>query len=165
MEIFLYGLEIITIITGVLIGIDKVVGMVAKHKKGINEKTRQKLVENYRKIFDQLMPEYLQPLNDKVDKIKEINEEQSATIELLKSNTQEIFRQQIEDIYYTYRAEKSFPQYIKEVLDEKYQIYTAANGNHHIGKLYKRMCKWSTYDAVPEYDKDINDIELDGEGK
>ena len=159
MNNFLYVLEIITIITGVLIGIDKVLGMIAKHKATIDGKTQKKMIQNYKTIFDKLMPDYLKPLNEKIDKIKEINEEQSKTIELLKADTQEIFRQQIEDIYRYYKAERRFPVYVKEILDEKYEIYTNAGGNHHIKKLYNRMMAWETYEAVPEYDLDIKDGE------
>lgn len=159
MDNFLYVLEIITIITGVLIGIDKVLSMIAKHKATISGKTQEKMVQNYKTIFDKLMPDYLRPLNEKIDKIKEINEEQSKTIELLKADTQEIFRQQIEDIYREYKAERRFPVYIKEILDEKYEIYTNAGGNHHIKKLYNRMAAWETYEAIPEYDLDIKDGE------
>jgi hypothetical protein len=159
MEAFLYILEVISIITGVLIAVDKILSIMAKHKTKFGEKTQERLVNNYKIIFDKLMPAYLKPIKDEVKEIKEINKDQSKTIELLKANTQELFRQRIEEIYYTYKKERSMPMHIRECLDEKYETYTAAGGNHHIHKLYKRMSKWSTYEAIPEYDIDIEEGE------
>ena len=48
MEAFLYVLEIVSIVTGVLIAVDKVLSIMAKHKTKFGEKTQERLVNNYK---------------------------------------------------------------------------------------------------------------------
>ena len=130
-------------------------------KKRQDEASKKRALE----VLDELMPKYLKDYSQKVDDmlaqekkeleaIKAINEEQSKTIELLRKNTLDVLRQKIENIYYTYRAERRLPQYAKEALDELYADYRAGGGNHHIVKLYARMEQWEVYASIPEYDRE-----------
>lgn len=118
-------------------------------------KTRNKYLADRQKYLQEIETEVLSHTEKDLREIKSMNENQSKIIDLLRKNTLDVLRQKIEKIYYDYRVEKKMPRYIKESLDELYKDYTEGGGNHHIGKLYTRMCEWEVYDAIPEYDKDI----------
>lgn len=167
-------LSAVTIIYTFCINIFKNIGV---FKKKEEEREKQKL----KKILDELMPEYLlqhdlktreKYLSDRerylqeistevlshtendLKVIKQLNEEQTKIIDLLRRNTLDVLRQKIENIYYQYRSQKAFPMYVAENLEELYGDYTEGGGNHHIGKLYERMKTWDTYDELPEYEKE-----------
>ncbi len=119
------------------------------------KKRKNKEVEELlEKSIDNILPKYINPMSNEINNIKNLNEEQLKTINLLGNNVRDILRQKIECIYYLYKNEKAIPQYQLENLEELYSDYKELNGNHHIDKLYNRMKSWTITNELPEYDKD-----------
>lgn len=66
----------------------------------------------------------------------------TEAIATLQKGTKDVLRQKIMDIYHEFKAERKFPVYSKEKLDELYKDYKAEKGNSYIDKYYARMSKW-----------------------
>lgn len=169
-------LDWIILIGAAAVALGNIIKFFAKPTSLFKKKANKELSALLKSNFQELMPSYLEFISQKerserneenkalkeeilaetkaqLDKILEINEKQSAMIDRLEKSNLDILRQRIENIYYKYADTKRIPRYVKENLDELYQDYIAAGGNHHIPKLYKRIQDWDVIDIIPEYDR------------
>lgn len=116
--------------------------------------TKEKYLSDRQRYLQEISTEVLSHTEKDLRVIKELTEDQSKIIDLLRRNTLDVLRQKIENIYYEYRNKKAFPIYVAENLEELYYDYREGGGNHHIVKLYERMQTWEQYDELPEYEKE-----------
>lgn len=142
---------LIAAVIGAIVAICKAIGKPFKFftKRGKEIRNKERI-----EALDQLMPQYFEPLYIELEEIHNINKNQNETMDLLKKNLQDILRQNIEQIYDEFENKKQLPRYVKENLDELYADYKAAKGNHHIDKLYNRMCSWPVTEEKSKYDLD-----------
>lgn len=90
-------------------------------------------------IIDKKLPQYLQENNknidEKLDKILEINQEQTRKIEQLEDSNIDMLRREIKKIYSKYRVFKKISQYDKIDCAKLVEDYRAENGNTYIEDL------------------------------
>ena len=117
--------------------------------------TRDKYLKDRQQYLLDIKEEVLAETKDTLEKIMQLNIEQSKSIELLTNSSKDIMRQRIMDIYHKYKREKTYPMYEKEKLEELYKDYKAEKGNSYIDKYYNRMRTWETY--YEDVDADYGD--------
>lgn len=142
---------LIAAVIGAIVAICKAIG---KPFKFLNKRGKERRNEERLESLDQLMPQYFEPVYTELEEIREMNQAQNETMDLLKRNLQDVLRQNIEQIYDEFESKKQLPQYVRENLDELYADYKAAKGNHHIDKLYNRMHSWPVTEEKSKYDLD-----------
>lgn len=90
-------------------------------------------------IIDEKLPQYLQENNknidEKLDKILEINQEQTRKIEQLEDSNTDMLRREIKKIYSKYRVFKKISQYDKIDCAKLVEDYRAENGNTYVEDL------------------------------
>lgn len=90
-------------------------------------------------IIDEKLPQYLQENNknidEKLDKILEINQEQTRKIEQLEDSNTDMLRREIKKIYGKYRVFKKISQYDKIDCAKLVEDYRAENGNTYVEDL------------------------------
>ena len=90
-------------------------------------------------IIDEKLPQYLQENNknidEKLDKILEINQEQTRKIEQLEDSNIDMLRREIKKIYGKYRVFKKISQYDKIDCAKLVEDYRAENGNTYVEDL------------------------------
>ena len=90
-------------------------------------------------IIDEKLPQYLQEnnknINEKLDKILEINQEQTRKIEQLEDSNTDMLRREIKKIYGKYRVFKKISQYDKIDCAKLVEDYRAENGNTYVEDL------------------------------
>lgn len=90
-------------------------------------------------IIDEKLPQYLQGNNknidEKLDKILEINQEQTRKIEQLEDSNIDMLRREIRKIYGKYRVFKKITQYDKIDCAKLVEDYQAENGNTYVEDL------------------------------
>lgn len=90
-------------------------------------------------IIDEKLPQYLQENNknidEKLDKILEINQEQTRKIEQLEDSNIDMLRREIRKIYGKYRVFKKISQYDKIDCAKLVEDYRAENGNTYVEDL------------------------------
>lgn len=90
-------------------------------------------------IIDEKLPQYLQENNknidEKLDKILEINQEQTRKIEQLEDSNIDMLRREIKKIYSKYRVFKKISQYDKIDCAKLVEDYRAENGNTYVEDL------------------------------
>lgn len=90
-------------------------------------------------IIDKKLPQYLQEnnknINEKLDKILEINQEQTRKIEQLEDSNTDMLRREIKKIYGKYRVFKKISQYDKIDCAKLVEDYRAENGNTYVEDL------------------------------
>ena len=90
-------------------------------------------------IIDEKLPQYLQGNNknidEKLDKILEINQEQTRKIEQLEDSNIDMLRREIRKIYGKYRVFKKITQYDKIDCAKLVEDYRAENGNTYVEDL------------------------------
>ena len=90
-------------------------------------------------IIDEKLPQYLQENNknidEKLDKILEINQEQTRKIEQLEDSNTDMLRREIKKIYGKYRVFKKITQYDKIDCAKLVEDYQAENGNSYVEDL------------------------------
>ena len=90
-------------------------------------------------VIDEKLPQYLQKNNknidEKLDKILEINQEQTQKIEQLEDSNIDMLRREIKKIYGKYRAFKKISQYDKIDCAKLVEDYRAENGNTYVEDL------------------------------
>lgn len=90
-------------------------------------------------IIDEKLPQYLQENNknidEKLDKILEINQEQTRKIEQLEDSNIDMLRREIRKIYGKYRVFKKITQYDKIDCAKLVEDYQAENGNTYVEDL------------------------------
>lgn len=144
----------IVLIAAVLAALTAIYKAIGKPFKFLEKKQKEKQREYTIELLKELAPKYLAPLKNDLDKLMQINEAQNDMMDLMKHIIQDILRQKIEAIYDTYKDKRKLPSYVVEILDELYADYKAADGNHHIDKLYARMKSWPIYEEKSKYDID-----------
>ena len=90
-------------------------------------------------IIDEKLPQYLQENNknidEKLDKILEINQEQTRKIEQIEDSNIDMLRRKKKKIYGKYRAFKKISQYDKIDCAKLVEDYRAENGNTYVEDL------------------------------
>ena len=90
-------------------------------------------------VIDEKLPQYLQKNNknidEKLDKILEINQEQTRKIEQLEDSNTDMLRREIKKIYGKYRVFKKISQYDKIDCAKLVEDYRAENGNTYVEDL------------------------------
>ena len=90
-------------------------------------------------VIDEKLPQYLQKNNknidEKLDKILEINQEQTRKIEQLEDSNIDMLRREIKKIYGKYRVFKKISQYDKIDCAKLVEDYRAENGNTYVEDL------------------------------
>lgn len=90
-------------------------------------------------IIGEKLPQYLQEnnknINEKLDKILEINQEQTRKIEQLEDSNTDMLRREIKKIYGKYRVFKKISQYDKIDCAKLVEDYRAENGNTYVEDL------------------------------
>ena len=90
-------------------------------------------------IIDEKLPQYLQENNknidEKLDKILEVNQEQTRKIEQLEDSNIDMLRREIRKIYGKYRVFKKITQYDKIDCAKLVEDYQAENGNTYVEDL------------------------------
>ena len=90
-------------------------------------------------IIEEKLPQYLQKNNknidEKLDKILEINQEQTRKIEQLEDSNIDMLRREIKKIYGKYRVFKKISQYDKIDCAKLVEDYRAENGNTYVEDL------------------------------
>lgn len=142
MEIFVYVIGVISSVAGLIVTIDKLTEIFGGHSKNFAKKNREKMVEKFKPVFEELMPKYLEPIKNELAEMKHVNSNQSKRIEVLEVDELEILRREIEDIYYTNRKDRTLSIQERTVLEEKFDMYSKKGGNHGIHTLYEEMKKW-----------------------
>ena len=97
---------------------------------------------------------YLTEIKDAV--IKDVGgtiTENKDDLEALKISAKDVLREKIMGIYYEYKAERAFPTYKKEALNQYYKDYKKLNGNSYIDKYYARMSCWK--EIFDDYEDDL----------
>lgn len=84
--------------------------------------------------------------NDLLLEIKEINLEQTKSINVMNESLKDLLRQQIMGIYYKFEDKKSLPRSARRRLDTLYKDYRAQDGNSYITEYYEEMCRWEIYE-------------------
>ena len=79
--------------------------------------------------------------------------ENKDDLEALKISAKDVLREKIMGIYYEYKAERAFPTYKKEALNQYYKDYKKLNGNSYIDKYYARMSSWK--EIFDDYEDDL----------
>lgn len=110
--------------------------------------TREKYLADRQHYLEEIKEEILISLEDTIEEILHTNQTMCVQIDAINQGTKDMLRQRIMNIYYEYRAEKAFPIYIKESLEELYKDYKGQNGNSYIDKYYKRMSTWEIIDNI-----------------
>ena len=105
-------------------------------------------------IIDEKLPQYLQENNknidEKLDKILEINQEQTRKIEQLEDSNIDMLRREIKKIYGKYRAFKKISQYDKIDCAKLVEDYRAENGNTYVEDLWAEIRTWEVVDSEDE---------------
>lgn len=105
-------------------------------------------------IIDEKLPQYLQEnnknINEKLDKILEINQEQTRKIEQLEDSNTDMLRREIKKIYGKYRAFKKISQYDKIDCTKLVEDYRAENGNTYVEDLWAEIRTWEVVDSEDE---------------
>lgn len=104
------------------------------------EREKQELEERITGVITPI----IEPIREKVDEIKEINEEQSVQLKNLTTSEKDSLRKMIMDIYQAHEDTRALPESVREQLDELYKDYKSLHGNSYIDKYYCRMSKWDT---------------------
>ena len=105
-------------------------------------------------IIDEKLPQYLQENNknidEKLDKILEINQEQTRKIEQLEDSNIDMLRREIRKIYGKYRVFKKITQYDKIDCAKLVEDYQAENGNTYVEDLWAEIRTWEVVDSEDE---------------
>ena len=100
---------------------------------------KKKNDSHIREVIDEKLPQYLQGNNknidEKLDKILEINQEQTRKIEQLEDSNIDMLRREIRKIYGKYRVFKKITQYDKIDCAKLVEDYQAENGNTYVEDL------------------------------
>ena len=100
---------------------------------------KKKSDSHIEEIIDEKLPQYLQGNNknidEKLDKILEINQEQTRKIEQLEDSNIDMLRREIRKIYGKYRVFKKITQYDKIDCAKLVEDYRAENGNTYVEDL------------------------------
>ena len=102
-----------------------------------------KLIKN---IFEKLLNNRLETIENKLNHIEETNLKQNENIEkilhqqnLLMDADKDILRSMITSKYYEAKERNYFPQYERECLTLIYRDYKTLNGNNFIDLLYEEL--------------------------
>lgn len=125
-----------------------------KYFSDYEEKSSKEKLKRQEKMISEITEQLNIQWEEKFAMLKRISKEQDEAITMLKAHTVDILRAKIEQIYYDYRETKTIPRFALENLEEYYKDYVENGGNHHIGKLYRRMKDWDISEELPEYDKE-----------
>ena len=119
-----------------------------------DEETREKYLAQRLNYLNEIQTEVTNNISVPIEDISKNMVVLTEAIATLQKGTKDVLRQKIMDIYHEFKAERRFPVYTKEKLDELYKDYTAENGNSSIDKYYGRMSKWEV-DYSEEDDDEI----------
>ena len=171
----------VVLISAVTLAITNIYKFFANPIKAGSKKANDKLNEKIDARLEEKLPEYFDKrdaetrekyLSQRMNYLNEIQTEVSNNISVpiedisknmvilteaiatLQKGTKDVLRQKIMDIYHEFKAERRFPVYTKEKLDELYKDYKAEGGNSYIDKYYGRMSKWDV-DYSEEDDDEV----------
>lgn len=119
-----------------------------------DEETREKYLAQRMNYLNEIQTEVTNNISIPIEDISKNMIVLTEAIATLQKGTKDVLRQKIMDIYHEFKAERRFPVYSKEKLDELYKDYKAENGNSYIDKYYGRMSKWDV-DYSEEDDDEI----------
>ena len=119
-----------------------------------DEETREKYLAQRLNYLNEIQTEVTNNISVPIEDISKNMVVLTEAIATLQKGTKDVLRQKIMDIYHEFKAERRFPVYTKEKLDELYKDYKAENGNSYIDKYYGRMSKWEV-DYSEEDDDEI----------
>lgn len=138
-------------VIGAITTILKVLGKpITLFKKKQNEDLSRALAEHderFQEVIDQKINSLIdEKITPSLQEIKELNQEQSSTIELLINSSKDMLRNDIMSIYERGKRTKSLSQTDREVLDELYKDYKAEHGNGAVERCYNRTLNWEVVD-------------------
>lgn len=119
-----------------------------------DQATREKYLAQRMTHLNEIQTEVTNNLSEPIEKISKNMVVLAEAIATLQKGTKDVLRQKIMDIYHEFKAERKFPIYVKEKLDELYKDYKAEKGNSYIDKYYGRMSKWEV-DYSEEDDDEV----------
>ena len=119
-----------------------------------DEETREKYLAQRMNYLNEIQTEVTNNISIPIEDISKNMVVLTEAIATLQKGTKDVLRQKIMDIYHEFKAERRFPVYSKEKLDELYKDYKAEGGNSYIDKYYGRMSKWDV-DYSEEDDDEV----------
>ena len=96
------------------------------------------------------MQENNKNIDEKLDKILEINQEQTRNIEQLEDSNTDMLRREIKKIYGKYRVFKKITQYDKIDCAKLVEDYQAENGHSYVEDLWAEIRTWEVVDSEDE---------------
>lgn len=162
--------DIIILIGALCAAIYKIWDFFAKPTSKLKSKAKQRRKEEILAVLEEALPgklkvhdldtrdrykadrqRYLIEIKDEVIKCVGGTIDQNAEdLEALKISAKDVLREKIMTIYHEYRAERAYPTYKKEALEQYYKDYKKLNGNSYIDKYYARMSRWQEIYEVYE---------------
>ena len=164
--------DLIILIGALCAAIYKIWDFFAKPTSKLKSKAKQRRREEILAVLEEALPEklkahdldtrdrykadrqrYLNEIKDEV--IKHVGgtiDQNAEDLEALKISAKDVLREKIMAIYHEYRAERAYPTYKKEALEQYYKDYKKLNGNSYIDKYYARMSRWQEIYEVYEDD-------------
>ena len=97
--------------------------------------TREKYKADRQRYLTEIKDEIIRQVGGTID-------QNAEDLEALKISAKDVLREKIMTIYHEYRAERAYPTYKKEALEQYYKDYKKLNGNSYIDKYYARMSRW-----------------------
>ena len=154
--------DLIILIGALCVAIYRIWDFFAKPTSKLKTKIKQKREAEIEAVLNRVLPEklkahdletrdkykadrqrYLTEIKDEV--IKQVGgtiDQNAEDLEALKISAKDVLREKIMAIYHEYRAERAYPTYKKEALEQYYKDYKKLNGNSYIDKYYARMSRW-----------------------
>lgn len=154
--------DLIILIGALCAAIYKIWDFFAKPTSRLKSRAKQRREAEIEAVLNRVLPEklkahdletrekykadrqrYLTEIKDEV--IKQVGgtiDQNAEDLEALKISAKDVLREKIMAIYHEYRAERAYPTYRKEALEQYYKDYKKLNGNSYIDKYYARMTKW-----------------------
>ena len=162
--------DLIILIGALCAAIYKIWDFFAKPTSKLKSKAKQRREAEIEAVLNRVLPEklkahdldtrdrykadrerYLTEIKDEV--IKQVGgtiDQNAEDLQALKISAKDVLREKIMAIYHEYRAERAFPTYKKEALEQYYKDYKKLNGNSYIDKYYTRMSRWQ--EIFEDYD-------------
>lgn len=144
MEFFMYVIGIISTLGGLIITIDKLTEIFGSRSKKFSEKQKVKMIEKFKPVFEDIMPQYIDPIKKELAKIKTKEDEQEEELDELEKGEITLLRSQIQAIYERNKGNKTLSYDEKGELDEKFNIYKMLGGNSKTEAMYKEMLGWGS---------------------
>lgn len=154
--------DLIILIGALCAAIYKIWDFFAKPTSKLKSRAKQRREAEIEAVLNRVLPEklkehdletrekykadrqrYLTEIKDEV--IKQVGgtiDQNAEDLEALKISAKDVLREKIMAIYHEYKAERAYPTYKKEALEQYYKDYKKLNGNSYIDKYFGRMSRW-----------------------